>query len=86
MRNLAHAHGVRKHAGFGLFLANFHFLIMLLVVDKTGLPVSRRLGPFPRVFTRGIGSSWVVAGSPVLSTTKKGQKKIGQAKNHRTNI
>ena len=40
---------------------------MLIVVDKTGLPVSRRLGPFPR----GNGSSWLVAGNHVLSTTQE---------------
>ena len=31
---------------------NFHFLIILLVVDKTRLLVTRRLGSFPK-FLRG---------------------------------
>ena len=52
MPNRALAHGVCKHARWGLFLANFHFIIMLKVVDKTRLPVSRRLGPFPEFYER----------------------------------
>ena len=40
-----------------------------IVVDKTGVRESRRLGPFPRLVTRGNGLSWLVAGSPALSTT-----------------
>ena len=49
----------------------FVYIVLDVVVDKTRLPVSRRLGPFPE-FVRGkmdkIGW-WLVAGSLVLSTT-----------------